>query len=37
MAAGLKERFDLVVLGSYEALRERAEHLGESTRKIGES
>jgi hypothetical protein len=29
---GLKETFDLAVLGSYEVIRERAEYLGESTR-----
>ena len=34
---GLKETFDLAVLGSYEVIRERAEYLGESTRKFGES
>ena len=34
---GLKETFDLAVLGSYEVIRERAEYLGESTMKFGES
>jgi hypothetical protein len=34
---GRKETFDLAVLGSYEVIRERAEYLGESTRKFGES
>jgi hypothetical protein len=29
---GLKETFDLAVLGSYEVIRERAEYLGESNR-----